>query len=193
MRDDAIAAPRPRSEEMYSDSFMLRTVARCYVDCKHHAIYKRSKMLRMKTVDEIRYENLTKLLADFGDGDLTKMLEKSKSWHLRESENRLNRQNLDQILKKRTTASGAIRGVGDELARKIEEEFRLERGWMDNPREMVAANPRPSGIRADILVELIQLIDQMTDDVQGLVLEAARNLREASADGLIGSAGDKAK
>jgi hypothetical protein len=128
----AIAAPRPLSSEMYSDSFMLRSVASCYVEHKHQATEKNSKMLRMKTIAEIRYDNLQKLVEELGGGDLTKMLEKSKSWSLEESENKLSRATLYQILERKLTNNGAVRNVGDELARKIESELRLENGWMDN-------------------------------------------------------------
>lgn len=94
----------------------------------------------MKTISEIRYENLQKLVEELGGGDLTKMLEKSKSWHLEESENKLSRATLYQILEKKLTNSGAVRNVGDELARKIESELRMETGWMDNIHVGTTAN-----------------------------------------------------
>lgn len=125
-------APRPRSADMYSDSFMLHTVAPSFDDCKHYATDKSSKMLRMKTIAEIRYDNLLTLVNTMGGGDLTEMLKKSKSWHLESSENKLSRPTIDQILKRRTTANGVVKNVGDDLARKIEDELRLETGWMDN-------------------------------------------------------------
>lgn len=143
---DAIAAPRPLSPAKYSDSFMLQSVAPRYVDCKHQATLKSSKMLSMKTTDEIRYENLQKLVDEAGD--LTKLVDKAGG--------KLSRPTLDQILKKRTTAAGVVKNVGDDLARKIEEALRLERGWMDNehgaPAQVAEYNISPAKLAELVMV-----------------------------------------
>jgi hypothetical protein len=154
---------------------MLHTVAPRYVYCKHQATFRSSTMLAMKTIDEIRYENLQSLIQDTGGGDLTKALEKTKSWHLAESTNKLSRQTIDQILKRRKTQKGATKGVGDELARKIEEEFRLERGWMDNPANGTTQAAAPPGaLDADMVISLLDAFRRLDEHDKGLVLDFAR-------------------
>lgn len=150
---DATAAPLPLSPAKYSDSFMLQSVAPRYVYCKHQATVKCSKMLRMKTTDEIRYENLQRLVDDAGD--LSRLVEKSGG--------KLNRPTLDQILKRRTTAAGVIKNVGNDLARSIEEALRLERGWMDNDHTPEAAQPEEVISPAE-LAELVMAFCQ-TDEM----------------------------
>lgn len=136
---DAIAVPRPRSTDMYSDSFMLYSVAPCYVDYKHKATSESSKMLRMKTATEIRYENLVAIVQSVADGDLTAFVGKGKNWrNMTDKEKKDKRSNLDQILKRRTTMSGTVRSVGDGLAREIEKEFGIEPGWLDNSHGAIA-------------------------------------------------------
>lgn len=147
-------APRPRSTDKYSDSFMLHSVAPRFVYYKHQATNLNSRMLRMKTIAEIRFDNLQKLLADLGNGDLTTMLVKSKNWLSDDHKVKLNRANLYQILTKRETAAGATRGIGDDLARKIEYEFDLETGWLDNIHgaDLVPALP---DVEPDAISEII--------------------------------------
>lgn len=165
--------PRPRSTDKYSDSFMLHTVAPRFDNCKHQATNKSSKMLRMKTIDKIRYDNLQKLVSDAGG--LSALVEKAKK-----NNKKLSRPTLDQILKKRQTANESTKNVGDELARKIEDALKLDTGWLDNPREMVVVSSKPSGINAGVLSELIVLIDKMDEGMQQLLLGSARSLLDAA-------------
>lgn len=164
---EASATPRPLSPARYSDSFMLQSVAPRYVDCKHQTTLKSSKMLRMKTTDEIRYDNLVKLVEDAGG--LSSLVEKSNG--------RLSRPTLDQILKRRTTAAGVIKNVGDDLARKIEEVLRLERGWMDNEHTK-ATKPIENGVSPAELAELVLVYcqsDEIGRDGIRAAIEAAKS------------------
>lgn len=152
MRVEAIAAPRPLSPAIYSDSFMLRSVAPRYVDCKHQATSKASKMLCMKTTDEIRYENLQRLVAEAGD--LSTLVDRAKG--------KLSRPTLYQILERKTTAAGVAKNVGDDLARKLEDALRLERGWMDNDHSQATASTAPS-YSPDELAEMVKVFCQTND------------------------------
>lgn len=166
-------APRPLSADKYSDSFMLLTVAPRYDLGKHRATFKCSRMLHMKTIDEIRYDNLQRLVMEAGG--LTELVEKSG--------NRLSRPTLYQILEKKTTASGAIKNVGDELARKIEEALRLEPGWMDNLSDEERRPAKTSGIRPDIASEIILIMGTLSSDAQEMLLGSARDLADSVAIG----------
>lgn len=172
-------APRPRSADIYSDSFMLHTVAPSYDQCKHKATIKNSKMLHMKTIDEIRYDNLQRLVRDAGG--LSELVEKSGG--------KLNRPTLDQILKRRKTAAGVDKGVGDELARKIEATLRLERGWMDYSRdEQLSSNEVP--LKPDGLIELITLFWQASDEGRGMILDSARIAPKLNSARVVQSTGN---
>lgn len=139
-------------------------------------------MLDMRTVKEIRYENLLKLVSEFGGGDLTAALATTKSWHLADSENKLSRATLDQILKKVKTANDTVRGVGDSLARKIESEFRLTGGWMDvdHQESTPAAASATNAIPPEQLIELIALFGEASQKGRELIMSSARNAPKAS-------------
>lgn len=175
----AIDAPRPRSSDMYSDSFMLHMVAPRYVDCKHQATNKGSRMLAMKTCDEIRYENLKRLVDEAGG--LSRLVEKSNG--------KLSRPTLYQILERITTAAGTVKNVGDDLARKIEEALKLERGWMDNQENAQAAMPSKA-LLPNELIELISLYGQCDQDGRKAILAAAQGAAEVTASS---AANDKFK
>lgn len=149
---DAIAAPRPLSPAKYSDSFMLRSVASRFVYHKHQATSKASKMLCMKTTDEIRYENLQRLVAEAGD--LSTLVDRAKG--------KLSRPTLYQILERKTTAAGVEKNVGDDLARKIEDALRLERGWMDNDHTQPVAAALPS-FSPEELADMVMVFCQTND------------------------------
>ena len=52
---------------------------------------------------------------------------------------------ISQIMTNTQTPSGKERGLGDELARKIEEHLELDRGWMDRQHEEVCAKSIEDG------------------------------------------------
>lgn len=167
--DRAIAAPRPRSSDIYSDSFMLRSVAPSYVDYKHHATFKSSRMLGMKTCDEIRYENLRRLVEEAGG--LSRLVEKSNG--------KLNRPTLYQILERITTAAGTVKNVGDDLARKIEEALKLDRGWMDNAQSAQVADPGKLLLPNEV-IQLISLYSQCDPDGRRSIMSAAESAAEVA-------------
>lgn len=144
---------------------MLHNVAPRFVYCKHQASEDLSTMLRMKTINEIRYANLEKLVADAGG--LTELVEKSNG--------KLSRPTLDQILKKRTTARGTVKNVGDDLARDIEKCLRLQAGWMDNihgsPVEMLVIPPE--FVNAPQIAKLVVQFAQATENGRMQILRAA--------------------
>jgi len=87
----------------------------------------------MRTNDEIRYCNLLALVNKRGGLDgkgLKKLVDESE----RHGE-KLSGPTLKQVLDKTKTASGTTKGIGDELARKIELHLDLGRGWMDQDHE----------------------------------------------------------
>lgn len=165
---DARAAPRPRSAERYSDSFMLLSVAPSYVDYKHQATSKSSRMLGMKTCDEIRYENLERLVEEAGG--LSRLIEKSNG--------KLNRPTLYQILERVTTAAGTPKNIGDDLARKIEEALKLERGWMDN-QENAQLGQSNAVLMPKEVIELLTLYSQCNPAGRKLILSAAESAAES--------------
>lgn len=166
----AISAPRPRFCDKNSDSFMLHKVAQSYIDCKHQATNKNSRMLGMKTCDEIRYENLKRLVDEAGS--LSRLVEKSNG--------KLSRPTLYQILERVTTAAGTPKNVGDDLARKIEDALRLERGWMDNPENAEPARPSVAMMPNEIL-ELISLYSRCDQDGRKAILSAAKGAAEITS------------
>lgn len=101
----------------------------------------------MKTSAEIRYDNLALLVSDAGG--LSGLVAKSSM--------RLNRATLYQILERKQTAGGAEKGIGDELARKIEHCLRLERGWMDWPHSPDASQS-DSDRRAALISRLVECL-----------------------------------
>lgn len=151
-----MAEPRPRSTDMYSDSFMLRSVAPRYVYCKHQATDLSSKILHMKTKDEIRYENLVALVEEAAGPSrdhkvgLTKLVKKAK-----ERGKSLSRPYLYQVLTQRKTIGGTTRNIGDDVARKIEDALRLNSGWMDTDHENGSQNKSAPSATPDEFADLI--------------------------------------
>lgn len=100
----------------------------------------------MKTIDEIRLENLAALIAEKGTQEAVAEAGCTSSVYLSQIKNR--------TPDKKT---GKLRQMGDDMARKLEQGCGKERGWMDNNHTaplvyqtaqtvvaMVAAEPRPA-------------------------------------------------
>jgi hypothetical protein len=173
--------------DKYSDSFMLHSVAPRFVDYKHQAPEKSSRMLRMKTVQEIRYENLERLVmkAAGEGGDLGRGLSKLVDLAAERGKD-LSRPTLYQILTKKKTSGGATRNVGDDLAREIEDALRLERGWMDNEHETQGTSMAAPAIATD-LAELIAVFCHTNE----LGREAMRSAMKIARQNIPATAGDQ--
>lgn len=99
----------------------------------------------MKTVSEIRLDNLELLIADLGTQERVAEAGGTSSVYLSQIKNR--------TPDKKT---GKPRQMGDDMARKLEEGCKKERGWMDNIHTqplaytttqpivaLIAAEPKP--------------------------------------------------
>ena len=122
----------------------------------------------MKTVDEIRLENLLALIEEMGTQEAVAEAGGTSSVYLSQIKNR--------TPDKKT---GKLRQMGDDMARKLEEGCKKERGWMDNTHAgavayadaptvvpLVAAEPRPAGQHQDrfdvwtrAAIEILQKLD----------------------------------
>jgi phage repressor protein C with HTH and peptisase S24 domain len=80
----------------------------------------------MATSKELRLENLRALVAEFKTADAVAKLADTNAMY------------LSQILNGAKSSAGNARGVGDKLARKLEEGCGKEIGWMDRPHSASA-------------------------------------------------------
>ncbi len=103
----------------------------------------------MKTCDEVRLENLRRLVEE-AQG-LSNLIAKTNG--------KLSRPVLYQILSGVKTAAGTPKNIGDDLARKIEKELKLDRGWMDHEKEFQDFLPQGYIMPAE-LIRLITLYSQ---------------------------------
>lgn len=78
----------------------------------------------MATSKELRLENLRALVAEFKTADAVAQRAGTAPMY------------LSQILNGAKSATGSARGVGDKLARKLEEGCGKEVGWMDKPHDV---------------------------------------------------------
>lgn len=97
-------------------------------------------MAPMKTIDEIRHENLERLIERAGS--IQAVADKLEKAHAQISQ-----------LKNRNKHSGSrkSRAIGDDMARLIEAKFELGRGWMDNPMSPFPDEP-PNEAEAPLVV-----------------------------------------
>jgi hypothetical protein len=80
--------------------------------------------MNMKTIAEIRLENLELLIAELGTQERVAESGSTSSVYLSQIRN----QSPD-------AKTGKLRQMGDEMARKLESGCRKERGWMDNQHQ----------------------------------------------------------
>lgn len=104
----------------------------------------------MTTVKELRIENLRALVAEFKTADAVAQRAQTAPMY------------LSQILNGAKSSTGNARGVGDKLARKLEEGCGKEIGWMDKPHHPVAVqfdeNVKPAtvGLRPVPVISSVQ-------------------------------------
>lgn len=82
----------------------------------------------MKTINEIRLDNLEALITEFGKAELVAEKGETSSVYLSQIRNR--------APDKKT---GKLRQMGDDIARKLERGCNKEIGWMDNTHQTSAA------------------------------------------------------
>lgn len=80
----------------------------------------------MATSKELRLENLRALVAEFKTAEAVAQLADTNAMY------------LSQILNGAKSSTGNARGVGDKLARKLEEGCGKDVGWMDRPHSVEA-------------------------------------------------------
>lgn len=104
----------------------------------------------MTTVKELRLENLRSLVAEFKTADAVAQRAQTAPMY------------LSQILNGAKSSTGNARGIGDKLARKLEEGCGKEVGWMDRPHRNVAAQfdenvvPAAVGMRPVPVISSVQ-------------------------------------
>jgi SOS-response transcriptional repressor LexA len=104
----------------------------------------------MTTVKELRLENLRSLVAEFKTADAVAQRAQTAPMY------------LSQILNGAKSSTGNARGIGDKLARKLEEGCGKEVGWMDRPHRNVAAQfdenvvPAAVGLRPVPVISSVQ-------------------------------------
>lgn len=103
-------------------------------------------MACMKTIGEIRRDNLEILLLQFGSlANLNEKLELART-----------DSTLSQIRNRSTSSRGKPRAMGDDLARKIEAALDLDPGWMDNVQY-------PPDTRQHRIQHVLQVMESMED------------------------------
>lgn len=101
---------------------------------------------RMKTIDQIRRENLTILRDECGGvGKLAERLERGVS------------QVSQWLNASLNSATGKPRNMNDETCRYIEEKMGKQRGWMDAPHLAVEQTDENGNLTASEVIEMMAL------------------------------------
>jgi hypothetical protein len=114
------------------------------------------KSFAMKTINEIRLQNLEQLIVQFAGGSATRFAELVGTSTVY----------LSQMRRGTPTASGENRSVGDKMARQIESALKLEIGSIDH--ESCGTN--------NLEQQLLQLFRALSQDDQDKVLHEANYL-----------------
>lgn len=143
-------APRPRSPLSHSLSFMLSILARCQVNAiaqyELGKLAKRYLIKQMKTIGEIRRDNLLLLLDEYKSlANLNDQLGMTRT-----------DATLSQIKNKNMTHRGEPKMMGTALARRIELDLKLQGGWMDNDHQ-------PASYRQDRIDQAVLAMEKMAD------------------------------
>ena len=119
---------------------------------------------RAVDIHEIRRSNLRFLVEEYADGNLTTFVEVT----LRDS--------MSYKVLQRVVSSGARRNLGSALARRIEAQLRLERGWMDHDRSGTAHTETAFGGYSGRVLRLAELIESLSPSVRRLLEKLVKAL-----------------
>lgn len=124
-----------------------------------------------RTVDihEIRRRNLRSLIEEHANGNLSRFVEVT----LRGS---TSYKGLQQV-----TGPRAARNLGSALARRIEAQLRLERGWMDQDHSGTAHTMTVPGGRSERVVRLAESIESLSPPIRALLEQLVKVLIERSS------------
>ena len=112
---------------------------------------------RMADIHEIRRRNLQVLVDEHAGGNLTRFVEVTLK-------GLMSYKGLQHV-----TSPGKKRNLGDMLARRIEVQLHLQRGWMDHDRSGTAHTAMVPGGRSERVVRMAELIESLTPRIRALV------------------------
>ena len=124
-----------------------------------------------RTVDihEIRRRNLRSLVEEHANGNLSRFVEVT----LRGS---TSYKGLQQV-----TGPRAARNLGSALARRIETQLQLERGWMDQDRSGAAHTMTVPGGRSERVARLAESIESLSPPIRALLEQLVKALAKRSS------------
>lgn len=119
---------------------------------------------RMKTIAEIRLENLELLIGEFGTQEKVAELAGTSPVYLSQIRNAA-----------ADSKTGKVRQIGDPLARKLEEGCNKEIGWMDNPQiphtyrggQIAAALAVMERMDPEQLSRAVKILDTLAEPANG--------------------------
>jgi hypothetical protein len=117
-------------------------------------------------IHEIRRRNLRSLLEEHANGNLSQFVEVT----LRGS---TSYKGLQQV-----TGPRAARNLDSALARRVEAQLRLERGWMDQDHSDMARTVMVSGGRSERVVRLAESIESLSPPIRALLEQLVEALAE---------------
>lgn len=117
-------------------------------------------------IHEIRRRNLLSLVAEHANGNLTRFVEVTLKGSM-------SYKGLQQV-----TGHGRKRSLGSMLARRIEKQLHLQRGWMDQNRSDIAHVVMVSGGRSERVVYLAESIESLTPPIRVLVEKLVAVLKQ---------------
>lgn len=106
-------------------------------------------------IQEIRYQNLNTLL-QVSNGNQAELARKVGT----------NSAYINQIINKTLLPSGKTRGVGEQLARKLEKAYQRPDGWMDTPHKLSDINEPKADYEThpDELAALIDIAKKLDEE-----------------------------
>jgi hypothetical protein len=121
---------------------------------------------RLADIHEIRRRNLRLLIDEYAGGHLYRFVE----WTLHGS---MSYKSLQHV-----TGPGRKRNLGYMLARRIEVQLHLQRGWMDQNRSGIAHTVTVPGGRSERVVHLAESIESLTPRIRVVVEKLVAVLKQ---------------